>query len=113
MWIFSGIRSCFFTKSGSGFYLGSPSELIEFSVSARTVSKSLSHVELQEGMRPVPEPVLESVPEAAPVPVAEVAAEKEEQKTEGLVNGDDANTAGDDKPSATVADDDKPTTPLT
>ncbi|CAD5112112.1 DgyrCDS1353 [Dimorphilus gyrociliatus] len=48
----AGIASCTFSAIGHGFFLNSPSEFLRFSLSARYPHKSMSTLQLQDGIRP-------------------------------------------------------------
>lgn len=76
----NGIASFVFTKNGQGFYLQSPSEFSKVSLSASNTTSPVCMLELAEGMRPDPEPVVEVTP---PSPVQEEGAAREETGAEG------------------------------
>lgn len=73
----SGISSFIFAKNGQGFYLSCSSEFCRTSLSKRYVTQPQCTVELQEGMRPEPEPEEPKTDEAAP----EASEEPAEQNT--------------------------------
>lgn len=78
----TGIVSSIFANNGEGFFLGSPSEFVHFTMSARFVPIPMCMVEVEEGVRlELVEPP-EPEPEPTPEPAAEAAAE-EEKKEEG------------------------------
>ncbi len=79
----SGIVSSVLTNNGEGFYPGSPSEFVRFSLSARAHTKPDSSVDVKPGLRPaLPEPVTADG-EAVPAEVQEMqAAVQEEQPAE-------------------------------
>lgn len=62
----NGISSFIFAKNGQGFYLSCSSEFCRTSLSKRYVTQPQCTVELQEGMRPEPEPEEPKTDEAAP-----------------------------------------------
>ena len=68
--IHSGIVSSVLTNNGEGFYPGSPSEFVRFSLAARSHTKPDCTVDFKPGVRPpLPEPVVadgEAAPEAEP-----------------------------------------------
>ncbi|KAK7501290.1 hypothetical protein BaRGS_00007415 [Batillaria attramentaria] len=70
----NGIASFVFTKDGQGFFLQSPSEFCKVSLSASNTLSPVCMLELAEGMRPDPEPVVEVTP---PSPEEEGAAQQE------------------------------------
>lgn len=53
-YIFSGISSIVFTKTGQGFHLHSPCEFQRFTLSARDVLEVKCKIDLPEGSRPLP-----------------------------------------------------------
>ena len=69
--------SSFFTPTGEGFFLLSPSEFARFSLSARFVPKPACEVLLKDGARPpLPEPE-QQVPEETEEPAETTAAAEE------------------------------------
>ena len=73
----SGVVSSFFTLTGEGFFLLSPSEFARFSLSARFVPKPACEVLLKDGVRPpLPEPMPEQVPEEEAAETPAAAAEE-------------------------------------
>lgn len=71
----SGIVCSLFTQTGEGFFLGSPSEFVRFSVSARFVTKPACALEIEEGARPPPPPEPKPETPAAEEEVTEAPAE--------------------------------------
>jgi lethal(2) giant larvae protein len=89
----NGIACSLFTQNGEGFYLGSPSEFVRFSVSARFATKPACAVEIAEGVRPPP-------PE--PEPAEDAATEEEiaatpamEEAAAAPAEGNEADNAND------------------
>ena len=75
----SGIVSSVLTNNGEGFYPGSPSEFVRFSLAARSHTKPDCTVDFKPGVRPpLPEPVVADG-EAAP---AETEPERPEEDQE-------------------------------
>ena len=69
--------SSFFTPTGEGFFLLSPSEFARFSLSARFVPKPACEVLLKDGARPpLPEPE-QQAPEETEEPAETTAAAEE------------------------------------
>ncbi|CAH1794883.1 unnamed protein product [Owenia fusiformis] len=104
-----GISSAVFTKNGQGFYLGSPSEYVRFSLSARYTSTPLCMVELKEGMRPPPpEPEPEAEPEVEAAAAEETPAaegDAEAKPAEESKEGDEAVAVVTEAVAATALDD--------